>query len=229
MGGARVSRCSRLHRLGVPELIEQLLHELFELPPAFVYTVIGILASVENVFPPVPADTAVALGAFLSNSGTVSAWSVFGVTWAANVGSGVGVYIAARTLGRRFFTGRLGRRLLNPKHLAKLEQLYGRHGAWGIFVSRFIPGVRAVIPPFAGIAGLTPVKVLVPMAVASAIWYGALTFAAATLVPKLDDLAAFVIGLNWIGLAFGAVIVATVVWVAVFRMRRRRDGRESGT
>jgi len=65
--------------------------------------------------------------------------------------------------------------------------------------------------------------------VASAIWYGALTFAAATLVPKLDDLAAFVIGLNWIGLAFGAVIVATVVWVAVFRMRRRRDGRESGT
>jgi membrane protein DedA with SNARE-associated domain len=151
------------------------------------------------------------------------------VTWAANVGSGVGVYIAARTLGRRFFTGRLGRRLLNPKHLAKLELLYERHGAWGIFVSRFIPGARAVIPPFAGIAGLTPVKVLVPMAVASAIWYGALTFAAATLIPKLDDLAAFVVGLNWIGLAFGAVIVAIVVWVAVLEMRRRRDDRESGT
>ena len=67
------------------------------------------------------------------------------------------------------------------------------------------------------------------MAVASAIWYGALTFAAATLVPKLDDLAAFIVGLNWIGLAFGAVIVTIVVWVAVFRRRRRRDDRVSGT
>ena len=213
----------------MPELIEQLLHELIELPPAIVYAVIGILASVENVFPPVPADTAVVLGAFLSNAGSVSAWSVFGVTWAANVGSGVGVYMAARTLGRKFFTGRIGRRLLNPKHLAKLEQLYERHGAWGIFASRFVPGARAVIPPFAGIAGLTPIKALVPMAVASAIWYGALTFTAATLIPKLDDLAAFIIGLNWMGLGFGALIVTIVVWVAVFRRRRRQDDRVSGT
>ncbi|UCD24562.1 MAG: DedA family protein [Gemmatimonadota bacterium] len=206
----------------MPELLEQLVHRLIELPPGLVYTIIGVLASVENVFPPVPADTAVALGAFLSTAGTVSAWSIFGVTWAANVASGVGVYIAARTLGRRFFTGRLGSRLLNPRHLAKLEHLYSRHGTWGIFASRFVPGARALIPPFAGIAGLTWVKALVPMAVASAIWYGALTFMAATLVPKLDDLAVFVVGLNWIGLAFGALVVALVIWVAIARRRMSR-------
>ena len=130
--------------------------------------------------------------------------------------------MAARTLGRKFFTGRLGRRLLNPKHLTKLERLYSRHGTWGIFASRFVPGARAVIPLFAGIAGLTWVKALLPMAIASAIWYGALTFMAAKLVPKLDDLAAFIVGLNWLGLAFGVVIAALVVWIALVRRRRRR-------
>jgi membrane protein DedA with SNARE-associated domain len=213
----------------VPELIEQLLQRLFELPPAFVYTVIGVLASVENVFPPVPADTAVVLGAFLSNSSAISAWSVFGVTWAANVGSAIGVYIAARTLGRRFFTGRLGSRLLDPKHLTRLEHLYHRHGAWGIFASRFVPGARAVIPLFAGIARLTWVKALVPMVVASGIWYGALTLAAAKLIPRLDDLATFLIGLNWIGLGLGLAIAAVVVWIAVARRRRRSSDIVSGS
>lgn len=209
----------------MPELIEQLLQQLSELPPVLVYTIIGILASVENVFPPVPADTAVALGAFLSNAGAVSAWSVFGVTWAANVGSGIGVYLAARTLGRKFFSGRLGQRLLNPRHLAKLENLYHHHGTWGIFLSRFVPGARAVIPLFAGIAGLKSVRALVPMAVASAIWYGALTFAAARLIPKLDDLAKFVIGLNWVGVALAVVTAAVVLWATVWRRRIEKEAK----
>jgi membrane protein DedA with SNARE-associated domain len=198
---------------------------LASLPEGVVYAVIGILASVENVFPPVPADTAVALGAFLSNTGTVSAWSIFGVTWAANVGSGIGVYVAARTWGRRFFTGRLGRRLLNPKHLQKLERLYDRHGTWGIFISRFVPGARAVIPLFGGIAGLKGIRALLPMAVASAIWYGVLTFAAATLIPKLEHVAAFAVGLNWAGLGLATVVVAVVLWATVLRRRRARRRR----
>ncbi|UCG87383.1 MAG: DedA family protein [Gemmatimonadota bacterium] len=180
----------------------------------------------ENVFPPVPADTAVALGAFLSNAGTVSAWSVFGVTWAANVGSGIGVYLAARTWGRRFFTGRLGRRLLNPKHLHKLERLYDRYGTWGVFLSRFVPGARAVIPLFGGIAGLKSIRALLPMAVASAIWYGMLTFAAATLIPKLDDVAAFVVGLNWAGLALAALAAVAIIWVTFLRRRKLRRQRD---
>ncbi len=140
------------------------------------------------------------------------------MTWSANVGSAIGVYVAARTLGRKFFTGRLGTRLLNPIHLQKLEHLYRRYGAWGIFASRFVPGARAVIPPFAGIAGLGSVRALLPLVIASGIWYGLLTVCAVELVPKLDDVARFVIGLNWIGLAFGTVVCVAVGW-AVYRRR----------
>jgi len=207
----------------VRRLLRELIQHLPLLPPAVVYSLIGVMASVENLFPPIPADTAVALGAYLSNVGAVSAWTVFAVTWVANVGAAIGVYATARTVGRKFFTGRLGRRLLNQRHLEKLERLYRRHGLWGIFLSRFVPGARAVIPPFAGIAGLSSLKALVPLALASGIWYGLLTFAAANLIPRLDGVAKFVAGLNWVGLALGVALATGVLWIAIVRGKARRS------
>ncbi len=189
------------------------------------YTTVAILAAVENLFPPIPADTAVAVGAFLSNQGTVSAWGIFGVTWTANVTSAIGVYIAARTFGRDFFRGRLGVRLLKPKSLRRLERLYERYGTWGIFLSRFVPGVRAVVPPFAGIAGLSSVKALIPMAVASGIWYGALTFVAANLLLRLDDTVKLLVGINRVGLiGLVAIVVGVGAWLIWVRRRRSSAG-----
>lgn len=189
------------------------------------------MAGVENVFPPVPADTAVALGAFLSNAGAVSAGTVFLITWTANVTTATSVYLAGRSLGRSFFTGRLGRRLLHPARLDRLERLYHDHGAWGIFLSRFIPGVRAVVPPFAGVARLGAWRAIPPMAVASGIWYGVLTFLAATAARSLDDLARLVGRLNWtVAVIAASGIVAIISWIILRRRRHKSPSpdRERG-
>jgi membrane protein DedA with SNARE-associated domain len=192
-----------------------------------VYVLIGILAAVENVFPPVPAVTAVALGAFLSHGGTVSAGIIFGITWTANLLGAAAVYVAARTLGRRFFEGRIGRRLLNPAALIRLEELYRRHGTWGIFLSRFVPGVRAVVPPFAGIAKLGAARTLIPAGIASGIWYGALTLAVVLVARRVNDVVRLVAGANRVALiAAGALAAALGVTGWMWRRRRRRAMRE---
>jgi membrane protein DedA with SNARE-associated domain len=179
---------------------------------------IGALAAAENIFPPVPADTAVALGAFLSAGGRISATAVFLITWVANVTTATSVYLAGRTVGRSFFQGRLGRRLMHPRRLARLEDLYRHYGSWGIFVSRFIPGVRGVVPPFAGVAHLPFWRSVPPMALASGIWYGALTFTAASLVTRLDDVVSFVSHFNIVALLAAVALIA----VAGFAWWRRR-------
>ena len=51
-----------------------------QLPPGAVYTVLAVLAAIENVIPPVPSDAAVALGAFLTNRGLTTPIGVFLVT-----------------------------------------------------------------------------------------------------------------------------------------------------
>ena len=203
-------------------MLGRLLEILLGLPPLSVYGVIAALAATENVFPPVPADAAVALGAFLSTGGAVSAAWVFTVTWCANVSGAIAVYVAARTIGRPFFRGPLGRRLVRPKALERIEHLYRRHGTWGIFVSRFIPGVRAVVPPFAGVAGLTWPRAVIPVVVASGIWYGALTFLAATVVREVDQIAKLLSELNRTGLIILAVLVVGLAAGLILGWRRRQ-------
>lgn len=178
------------------------------------------MAAAENVFPPIPADTAVAIGAFLSTAGTVSALNVFLVTWIANVATATSVYYAGRVVGRPFFRGRIGRRLMHPRRLARLEDLYRDHGSWGIFLSRFIPGVRGVVPPFAGVARLGFWRAVPPMALASGIWYGTLTFLAATLITRVDDVVTLVGRFNRIALIAGVMLLAGtgILW---WRRRQR--------
>lgn len=199
-----------------------LIDRLLELPALAVYAVIAGLAAAENVFPPVPADTAVAVGAALSIGGHVTAWGVFLVTWVANVTSAALVYGAARTVGQAFFRGPFGRRLLRREALMRIEQLYRRHGTWAIFASRFIPGVRAVVPAFAGVVNLDPVRALGPVVVASALWYGSLTFAAVTLIGNVGTVRALLARFQFAAFLAALVVIAGVA--AFLLVRRRKSG-----
>ena len=177
-------------------MLERLLDALASLPLVPTYLVLMALSALENVFPPVPADTAVALGAFLARRGEVSVVPLAILCWLANVGSAAGTYVLARRHGRGFFRDGWGRKLMPPEVLAALEEAYARWGVAGIFLSRFLPGLRAAVTPFAGVAGLPPARALVPAAVASAIWYAFLAFAGYQLAGSWDAVKALVADTN---------------------------------
>jgi len=182
--------------------------------------VVAVLAALENIFPPVPADSAVALGAFLAGRGTLNPWTVFGITWGANVGGAACVYGLARRHGPAFFRGPIGRTLLSPAALAHLERAYHRHGAYGIFLSRLLPVWRAVVAPFAGIAGRSPARALVPLALASGLWYGALTLLVVRLGTNLEIVLAQLGRVNR-ALGIGALVVLVAVALIVWRRMKR--------
>jgi membrane protein DedA with SNARE-associated domain len=204
---------------------DAILDWLAALPTAPTYLVLMVLSALENVFPPVPADTAVALGAFLSQRGEVSAPLLGALCWAANVVSAAGVYALARTRGRAFFAEGWRRRLLPPRALEALDEAYARHGAAGIFVTRFLPGLRAAVMPFAGIAGVAPLRALVPAAAASALWYAFLVVAGSALGKSWESVRAIVEKANGALAAVAAaatlLLVAYLWWLA----RARRSGR----
>lgn len=188
------------------------------------YGVLALLAAVENVVPPVPSDAAVALGAFLSHRGVTTPALVFLVTWCANLlGAGL-VYLGARRYGHRLFATRTGRRLLAPRSLAVIEREYLRFGVAGIFLSRFLPGIRAVVPPFAGLVRLGAFRTFVPMATASAIWYGGITLIGSFLGAQWERILAILEGVNrTMGIITAILIVAGVVWYWSARRQRARE------
>jgi membrane protein DedA with SNARE-associated domain len=212
----RAGRGRRGDRHGAARLTD-LLAFLQDVPPGLLYAIIGVLAALENVFPLVPADTTVALGAFLAGRGTLHAGVVFGLTWSANVAGAAVVYWLARRFGRDFFRRPAGRRLLPAPVLAHIEAQYHRHGAYGIFLSRLLPVWRVVVPPFAGIAGLSAPRALVPLALASGLWYGALTLSVATLGTNFDAVVSL---LSHVNRVLGVVALGALIFVGVLVARR---------
>jgi membrane protein DedA with SNARE-associated domain len=196
---------------GTEAPIDAVLDWLAGLPPELIYLVIGLGAATENVVPPVPADTFVLLGAFLAESGRASPWLVFAVTWVSNVASAVGVYFLAHRFGSDFFGTRIGHWLLKPRQLEQIGVFYGRWGPPAIFISRFLPAFRALVPVFAGVTRTPLRRVLAPMALASALWYGALVYLGALAGRNWDAIVAFMSQASTLLLGLAALLFVLVL------------------
>jgi membrane protein DedA with SNARE-associated domain len=183
--------------------------------PVLLYVLLGAGSALENFFPPVPADTFVLLGAFLAASGRADAWTVFLVTWLANTGAALLVYWTGYRFGRPFFQVGLGRYVLNPAQLRRLGEFYQRWGLPAIFFARFLPGLRAMVPVFAGVTHQRFRTVVFPVLVASGIWYGALVWAGATAGRNLPAILEVLGGANraLLGLAGLMFLVAGFWWI----------------
>ena len=201
-------------------MVDGFLVWLRDVPPLVMYAALGVGAAVENVVPLIPADTFVLLGGFLAARGSASEGVVFLVTWTSNVLSALAVYTAAYLYGESFFNTRLGRYLLDPKQVGIVRRFYRRWGAAAIFYTRFLPGLRAVTPVFAGVIRQRPISVAFPLLLASGVWYGALVWVGAFAGRNVDQLLRMQTRLNWTLASIAGVIVVLLAWWWL-RSRRR--------
>ena len=194
-------------------MIEELLRRLADLPPIVIYIVIGLGAAIENFIPPIPADTFVLLGAFLAAGGTGNPWIVFFVTWLSNIASAALVYLLANRYGEAFFDKKFGRMLINKHQMKQIDTFYDKWGVPAIFMSRFFPAFRAMVPVFAGVTHVPFIKVFIPVAAASALWYGIIVYLGTTAGNNWDALMAFFNKFSAILLVIaGVLLLAFGVW-----------------
>ena len=197
---------------------------LSALPAPALYLALVVTAALENFFPPLPADTIVAFGSFLAARGEATAVGAFLATWLGNVAGAMAVY----ALGRRYGAEAVQQRILSYGQTGqraenRLEKLYVRYGVLALFLSRFLPGVRALVPPFAGAMRMPVLPVLAAISVASGIWYGLVTMVAYHVGSDWDLLRARLMEVSRTAtLVAGTVLTLIVVgWVA-YRVLRKR-------
>ncbi len=196
----------------MPQL-QALLDWLSALHPATLLTAMAVLAAVENIFPPIPADVLVAFGGFIAARDGRSAWPPFLAVWLGNVAGALLMYWLGRRLGRAWVDRRFH---LSPggENEARIAAWHARYGPWALFGSRFLPAVRALVPPMAGALHFPVFELTLAIAVASAIWYGMINWLAFTTGNNWDVVAARVASLGaWSGaLAVAAVAIAAAIW-----------------
>jgi membrane protein DedA with SNARE-associated domain len=192
---------------------------LLSLPVGALYAAIGLIAGLENLFPPFPSDLVIAFGAFLAAQGHGTAFAAFLATFVGNVSGAMVVF----GLGWKYGAQRLEKRLAGKSAEsaeARMRSLYGKYGLAALFASRFIPGVRAIVPPFAGALRIPPGRALLMMGTASAIWYGTLTYVAFTVGEDWDQLAATIKRYSTIAASVAALLFAGALLLWYLRRRR---------
>jgi len=188
--------------------------------PAMVILLLMLFSALENVFPPVPADVAAALGAFWAIRAGISPVLVGVLCFLGNQASAIGVYFWARSRGEAVLQSREFQLLLPPEIQPAVLRYVDRFGGLGIFLSRFLPGLRAGVLPFAAIHGVSPLRALVPAALASLLWYTGLTIAGSALGLAYDEVKTTVARVTG-ALGTAGVIIALVLIVLLWRAGKR--------
>lgn len=197
----------------------QIIDVLKELPVALFYCFLGLGAFVENLFPPIPADTFVLLGAALAvSSGVLKVDLIFLTVCSTNIVGALIVYGIGYSYGGPYFQRKRGGKIFNHKQLEELEIFYHRNGLMALFFARFIPGFRVAVPVFAGIVRLSPVKTVVVIGSASAVWYSFLLYAGLVIGENMAAITEFQDRLN---LMLGVIAILLTAYATCWWMGSR--------
>jgi membrane protein DedA with SNARE-associated domain len=199
--------------------VQEVLDWLAALPPTALYAALAVVSAAENVFPPLPADTVVAFGAFLAARGQATLLGAFLATWIGNVSGALLIYMLGRRYGARY-ANKWMTRFGGAGAESRLQTMYERRGILALFLSRFIPGLRALVPPFAGAFHIPPLRATLAIAIASGIWYGIVTWMAYRVGSDWTALQARLRGAGaTTALIAGGIALLGIAW---YSLRRRR-------
>jgi len=192
-------------------------------PPAVVYAVLGITASLEYLIPPLPGDLVILVGVFLVVQSGLALTPAFISMWVGAIVGGYLAYLAGRYLaskpsvtGLRFLDRPRIRQSIN-----QAQQLMIRRGAVLLIINRFLPGIRGALFLGAGLSSLPAWKVIVYGAISSVVWNALLFWAGYSVGKKWHAL----VGLFQKYQSIAWIVVA-IIAVAGFWMLRRLDVRE---
>jgi membrane protein DedA with SNARE-associated domain len=118
------------------------------------YAVVVLGIYLEGCGVPLPGETVLLAGGFFARQGSLSlSWLLVLAFLAALAGDNTGYWIGRRA-GRGWVESH-GRWVgLTPRRLEAVDAFFARHGTRTILAARFISGVRAFAPLFAGVSGI---------------------------------------------------------------------------
>lgn len=192
------------------------------MPDWLIYLLLFFSSALENFFPPFPGDTITVFGAYLAGLGLISPGPVFLFTAAGNLASNILLYYVGMTRGRGLFLRH--KRLFHPDLLARVALFYRKWGQAALFFSRFLVGLRSVVPLFAGISRFRARKFIPPVAGSILVQHALLVWLGYTVGKRWEYIKTLLREIN-LGLGVVAVLVIVAIYFWFRNIRRHRASR----
>lgn len=123
----------------------------------------------ENLFPPMPGDTVVILGAFMVGRGQLRWLPAYAATTAGSILGFMILFYAGFRWGKRVVESSRFR-WFSQDRLERVEAWFDRYGYWVIGANRFLSGFRGVVSLAAGTVRMHPVRVFCLALISCLIW-----------------------------------------------------------
>lgn len=198
--------------------MEGILHALEQASPFWAYVILFISAIIENIFPPIPGDTVILVGAYLVGRGLLSFWGVYISTTLGSVVGFMGIYGLAYWVERKIIE-KYQPRWITRTHIDQVENWFRKYGYGVILLNRFLSGVRSVISLVAGLSKMKPLAVFSLSLISCAIWNGVLIYLGSIVGKNWGKIIELLKVYNRVVLL--VVILAIVVWL-IYRLIRKR-------
>jgi membrane protein DedA with SNARE-associated domain len=203
--------------------VESVLAWLTGLPPAALYVTLALVAATENFVPPIPADIIVAFGSFLAARRNESPIAAVVSVVVGNVAGALAMFALGRRYGADWIRRRM--RVFGDDAERRVRDWYNRFGLPALFLSRFLPAVRAVVPPVAGAIRVPATGAILAIATASTIWYTTVALLSYRVGTQWEQIASAIGRVQRVAaIAAGALVVlGVVVWWIVKLKRKARE------
>lgn len=186
---------------------------------------VGALIALENLFPPLPSEVILPLAGFRAEAGdlnVVLAWV------AATIGALVGaliLYALGALVGYERLYALAGRPwfvVLGQRDLERGDRFFERHGGKVVLLGRCVPLVRSVVSVPAGLARFSLPKFILYTAIGSGVWNAVFIAAGWQLGENWDRVERWIAPVSYVVVA---ALAAGLVFLAVRKLRRRREAR----
>lgn len=183
------------------------------------YAGLLLLMAGESMVLPIPSEAVMPFAGYLVSQGEMT-WG--GAIVASSLGSLVGSY-ASYLMGRHGLlplVQRYGKYVfVQPHHLEKASDFFGRRGVVAVFLCRFIPGVRHVSSIPAGSARMPLGPFLVASVLGATLWNSILLAIGFKVGQNADAIARYKHLLDLAGIAL-VVLLVGYVWYEVRKARQ---------
>jgi membrane protein DedA with SNARE-associated domain len=205
-------------------VLEQIAHLVQDLIRDMGYVGLFVLIILESTMVPVPSLLVMPFAGFLASQGDFSLPAILAInSVGALVGSSLSYWLGIA--GGKPLLLKYGKYVLvRPADLEKTEIFFERHGAWTVFIARFLPVVRHLISIPAGVARMRLPAFLFQTFLGATAWGGGLM------------LVGYILGSQWervakvakrVDLVVAGIVVLTLVFLAVRFVARRRSQRSA--
>jgi membrane protein DedA with SNARE-associated domain len=188
------------------------------------YAAVFLGVMLENAGLPLPGESVLLFGSFLAHQGALSLWWVIANAFAGGTAGG--------SLG--YFIGRLGgpdmvRRMRSHAYFSgprfdRAEETFQKHGAWAVFVGRFVVGLRIIVGFLAGALKMRFIQFFLLNAAGALVWAATMGTVGYAIGSSWQRIVRIVRGANWTVLIL--VVAISIVLLLRSRLRARKRERQ---